>query len=66
MLSVACFFLTVVGLVMMLAPNFWWHLTESWKSNGTEPSDVYVSNTKMGGIVFTVIGVVGFAAMLFL
>lgn len=43
-------FLITVGLVMIIKPEKWYELTESWKNNTTgEASDLYCLNTRIGG-----------------
>ncbi|EGL13379.1 hypothetical protein HMPREF9413_4872 [Paenibacillus sp. HGF7] len=52
--------LIAVGLLMLLAPGAVWTVKESWKSNdGTEPSDLYILSTRMGGGIFLLIGIAG-------
>ncbi len=48
-----------LGIVMFLKPHIVWKLTEEWKSYGAdEPSDLYLKSTKMGGILFALVGVI--------
>ena len=48
-----------LGIVMFLKPHIVWRLTEEWKSYGAdEPSDLYLKSTKMGGILFALVGVI--------
>ena len=48
-----------LGIVMFLKPHIVWRLTEEWKSYGAdEPSDLYLKSTKMGGILFAMVGVI--------
>ncbi len=48
-----------LGMVMFLKPHIVWRLTEEWKSYGAdEPSDLYLKSTKMGGILFALVGVI--------
>jgi hypothetical protein len=50
-------FLIIIGVSMVIEPSLFWLLTESWKSNdGTEPSRLYIWSTRVGGIIFTVVG----------
>lgn len=52
--------LIIVGLVMLIKPDVFWSITESWKSNdGTEPSDLYLLSTRIGGVLFTIVGIGG-------
>lgn len=54
-----------VGLLMALSPNTWWEITESWKSNGTEASDSYITRTRWEGIFFAVVGAVCLLILIF-
>lgn len=48
-----------LGMVMFLKPHIVWRLTEEWKSYGAdEPSDLYLKSTKIGGILFALVGVI--------
>ena len=48
-----------LGIVMFLKPHIVWKLTEEWKSYGAdESSDLYLKSTKMGGILFALVGVI--------
>ncbi len=50
-------FLVVFGLVMLLKPDLFYLITESWKSDySAEPSDLYVFSTRFGGIIFIIVG----------
>jgi hypothetical protein len=45
---------------MLYKPPLIWIITESWKSNdATEPSDLYILSTRIGGIMFTLVGLGG-------
>lgn len=53
----------LIGLFFFLKPEQLWRLTEQWKSYAAdEPSDLYVFSTKLGGIIWMLLG----AAMLVL
>ncbi|KIL35051.1 hypothetical protein SD71_15425 [Cohnella kolymensis] len=53
-------FLLAVGLFMFFKPLLIWMITESWKSNdATEPSDLYIWSTRIGGVLFTLVGIGG-------
>ncbi|MBQ8313862.1 MAG: hypothetical protein IJX84_11750 [Clostridia bacterium] len=56
-----CLLLAIVGLLMILKPALYWDLTESWKSNGTQPSSEYLDNIRIKGYMFA-----GFAVLLVL
>jgi hypothetical protein len=46
------------GLLMTIRPDIIWRINESWKSNdATEPSDLYLLLTRIGGICLLVIGI---------
>jgi hypothetical protein len=50
----------VIGLVMSLAPTFFWMLTEQWKSrDATEPSTLFILSTRFGGGMFAILGLLG-------
>lgn len=52
--------LFVIGIVMVIRPDLFWMITESWKFNQeTEPSSLYLFSTRFGGIVFMIIAVIG-------
>lgn len=45
---------------MLVKPDIWWEITESWKSyDATEPSDFYIKTTRFGGCIFTLVGIAG-------
>ncbi len=53
-------FLILAGLLMLFKTKLLWNLTEKWTSrDATEPLDLYLWNTRFGGIVCFSIGVVG-------
>ena len=59
--------LVIFGSVLTFAPSAWWRLTESWKNDSaTEPSDLYLKITRIGGIIFLMIGVAGIVLPFFL
>lgn len=59
--------IAVVGVVMIVKPEFIYELTESWKSySESEPSKAYLLWTRLTGIVFLLVGVVGAVALLIL
>ena len=48
-------------------PEWLWALTEQWKSYAADgPSDFYILNTKIGGVLFAVFGAVALVLPLFL
>ena len=47
-----------LGAFLFLKPDLYWRLTERWKSYyADEPSDIYLRSTKLGGVLFALIGV---------
>lgn len=51
------------GLVNVLAPQFIYLVTQSWKSSsGSSPSQLFIVNTRFGGVVLILIGI---AALIF-
>ncbi|WP_088072795.1 DUF6199 family natural product biosynthesis protein [Gottfriedia luciferensis] len=49
--------LLIIGLTMLISPNTVYLIIESWKSDyATEPSSFYVWSTRLGGIMFTLVG----------
>ena len=47
-----------LGAFLLLKPDLYWRLTERWKSYyADEPSDIYIRSTKLGGVLFALIGV---------
>ena len=47
-----------LSMFIFLKPELVWKLTEEWKSySASEPSDLYVKSAKVGGILFTLLGV---------
>jgi hypothetical protein len=53
-------FLIIVGILATFRPDIVWTINESWKSNdATEPSDIYILTTRIGGILLLIVGVVG-------
>lgn len=46
-----------LGMFIFLKPGLIWKLTEEWKSYRTdEPSEFYLKTTKIGGILFAILG----------
>lgn len=56
----------VVGIIMLVNPRGVYEVTQSWKTNGGEPSDAYLLHTRIGGGVFLLVGVVCTAVLLLL
>ncbi len=48
-----------LGMFVFLKPDLVWKLTEEWKSyRADEPSELYLKVTKIGGILFMLLGVI--------
>lgn len=57
----------VLGILIFLKPYSVWKITEEWKSyRADEPSDLYLTSTKIGGVLLTLFGVVMIILPLFL
>ncbi len=65
MYHIGAILIIAVGLLMALSPNTWWEITESWKSNGTEASDSYITRTRWEGIFGAVVGAVCLLFLIF-
>ena len=50
-----------IGAVMLAKPQFVYELTESWKHDGGagEPSKLYLSSTRFGGVMLILSGICG-------
>ncbi len=60
MLILGSVFLLIAGLLMLCFPEVIYSITESWKSNASsEPSDLYKLEIRVGGIVFSLVGIAG-------
>ena len=58
--------LCIVGVVMIANPRLFYDIVESWKNSGNaEPSDLYIFNTRLGGVVFFLVGIAGTVILLF-
>lgn len=65
MLYLSVLFLPV-GILMLIKPKLFWMITESWKSyNATEPSSLFIFSTRFGGIILSIIGILGICALIF-
>lgn len=59
--------LTIVGIVMIFNPQLVYEITQSWKNSGnSEPSEMYIWHTRLGGGVFVIVGVVCTGILVFL
>jgi len=60
-------FLLAMGFLMLVKPNIWWEMTESWKSHdATEASDFYIKITRFRGFFFTLGGIICITAFFLL
>ena len=58
--------LALLGLAMMFCPGAMYGLLESWKHDGSsEPSRLYLLNMRLGGVIFTLVGIGGALILLF-
>ncbi|ODG93362.1 MULTISPECIES: DUF6199 family natural product biosynthesis protein [Bacillaceae] len=49
--------LILFGFLLILNPEAFWVVTESWKSDGaTEPSSFYKWSTRFGGMMCVLVG----------
>lgn len=65
MYYIGAVFIIAVGLLMAISPETWRQITESWKSNGTEASDSYITRTRWEGGLFASIGAVCLLFLIF-
>lgn len=60
-------FLIGIGLIMLIDPQMFFEITESWKvDRDSQPSDWYILNTRIGGGIMLIVGCGGIAVQLFL
>lgn len=56
-----------MGLFMLIAPDTFYEVTQSWKSDSAgEPSKLFIVSTRLGGGAFLLVGVLGILAAVFL
>ena len=59
--------LLAIGLFLTIKPTLVWKFTESWKSySDGDPSDLYLLNTRIGGIVFLGMGIATIVLLFFI
>lgn len=59
--------LTIVGIVMIVNPQLVYEITQNWKNSGnSEPSEMYIWHTRLGGCVFVIVGIVCTGILVFL
>ena len=48
-----------LGMFIFLKPDLVWKLTEKWKSSrADEPSEIYLKDRKIGGMLFALFGII--------
>lgn len=63
---IRAFILLLLGPVMFFKTDWFWRLTESWKSEKVSgPSELYDINIKFGGIMCFLVGLAGVVTELF-
>lgn len=56
--------LVAFGLLITFKPAMIWSIAESWKSaDATEPSELYLWSTRVGGVMCTLAGIGGITAL---
>lgn len=59
--------LTIIGIVMIVNPLLVYEITQNWKNNGnSEPSEMYIWHTRLGGGVFVIVGIICAGILIFL
>lgn len=60
MLVLGGILLLFIGILMIVAPDVVYEITQSWKnSSASSPSDLYKLNTRIGGVIFSIVGLAG-------
>jgi len=55
----------IIGALLLIFPATYWLVAESWKSSDpTQPSDIYLFFTRVGGVAAMVLGAVVFLLMI--
>ena len=63
MMILGSIFLLIVGVLMLCFPDAVYWITESWKANApSDPSGLYKIHIRIGGIVFSLVGIAGIIA----
>ena len=59
-MEIICSILIILlGLFLVIKPDWVYYISESWKSNfNSEPSNLYLVSTKIGGLIVLIIGLV--------
>ena len=53
MMILLSIFILIIVIIMLISPDTWWQITESWKSYAAaEPSDFYIKITRVVGGFF--------------
>jgi len=60
MIVLGSIFVLLMGVVMLLFPQFIYEVTESWKSySAGEPSRLYIISIRFGGMCCLLVGIAG-------
>lgn len=59
--------LVIMGAIMILKPRLFFDITESWKNYASsDPSDLYLFSTRLGGVLCLLVGIGGIVILVFL
>ena len=60
MMIVGSILILIAGVLMLFFPNMVYNITESCKSYASsEPSELYLIHTRIGGILCAIVGIAG-------
>lgn len=48
--------LTLISVLLLVKPEIFWKVTESWKGNADEPSEFYKKEVRFGGVICFLVG----------
>lgn len=66
MLIIIGIILIFVGALLLFNPKAVFYITESWKSySSSEPSNLYLISTRIGGAIMCLVGITGIIILLF-
>lgn len=52
--------LLILGVILLWKPQWVFFIVESWKHSGeTEPTDMFIFSTRLGGTIMATVGIVG-------
>ena len=67
MYILAAFFFWLIGITMLLKPDLVFRIRESRKyAFATEPSERYILWTRIGGVVYLIVGIAAFVVQFFI